>query len=143
MNDYLFSSLPRGIRNNNWLNIKYSPRNRWKGQVGNDGTFCIFSDPVFGIRAARKILKSYLKRNKDLTLEQFVNLWSSTDRQAYLAYIVRHSPLVTPWHSWSRMDCFSEMDLVMLYYLMSIFENGSDYSSTFDNDLISRGVFMK
>ncbi len=36
--------VPRGIRNNNPLNIKWNAANNWNGQTGSDsGGFCIFN----------------------------------------------------------------------------------------------------
>lgn len=55
------ASLPRGIRNNNPGNLKYSPANAWQGQTGKDsGGFCIFSAPQYGLRATGKVLRSYI-----------------------------------------------------------------------------------
>ncbi|UXI02745.1 virion protein [Photobacterium sp. TY1-4] len=52
----------RGIRNHNPLNIEYSERNQWRGQVGTDGRFAIFEEPKWGFRAAARILRSYKRR---------------------------------------------------------------------------------
>ena len=36
-----------GVRNNNWLNIRYNPSNDWVGQTGGDGNnYAKFDDPV-------------------------------------------------------------------------------------------------
>ncbi|OAN11736.1 virion protein [Photobacterium jeanii] len=53
---------PRGIRNNNPLNIEYNRRNNWRGQVGSDGRFVIFENDKWGFRAAARVLRSYRKR---------------------------------------------------------------------------------
>ena len=49
--------LPRGIRNNNPLNIRLNPENRWQGRVSpkhnSDGAFEQFQDPIMGLRARR------------------------------------------------------------------------------------------
>lgn len=73
--DDLFSSLPRGIRNNNPLNLKHVPRNKWKGLVGNDGTFCIFSCVHYGFRAAYKTMLSYRKRDPNIIVERLIRTW--------------------------------------------------------------------
>ena len=49
-----------GVRNNNWLNIRYNPANDWQGQTGgDDNNYAIFDDPVSGLRAADIVLKNY------------------------------------------------------------------------------------
>ena len=49
-----------GVRNNNWLNIRYNPSNDWVGQTGGDGNnYAKFDDPVNGLRAADIVLKNY------------------------------------------------------------------------------------
>ena len=54
----------RGIRNNNWLNIRYNPANNWVGQTGEDAAgFVVFRTPEHSIRAADIILKNYKKKH--------------------------------------------------------------------------------
>ena len=55
------SSKPnRGVRNNNWLNIRYSSANDWMGQTGKDADgYAVFGDPVSGLRAADIVLRNY------------------------------------------------------------------------------------
>ena len=49
-----------GVRNNNWLNIRYNPANDWVGQTGGDGNnYAQFDDPVNGLRAADIVLRNY------------------------------------------------------------------------------------
>ena len=49
-----------GIRNNNWLNVRYSPNNNWLGQTGSDSSdYAQFENPAYGIRAADKVLENY------------------------------------------------------------------------------------
>lgn len=50
----------RGFRNNNPLNLRYVEKNKWDHQTGKDsGGYCVFDDPVYGIRAAVMLLKKY------------------------------------------------------------------------------------
>ena len=57
--------LPRGIRNNNPGNIRHGAN--WLGLNPNgrniDSAFCVFTAPVYGIRALAKVLVNY-KRTK-------------------------------------------------------------------------------
>ena len=57
------SSLPRGVRNNNPLNIRESEGDttQWQGErlLNSDSAFEEFTNPVYGFRAGARILRSY------------------------------------------------------------------------------------
>lgn len=82
---------PRGIRNNNPLNIKWSSVQTWQGQVGQDeGGFLIFDMPENGIRAAARILQSY--RNAGyITVRQIIERWTSGDSPALQESYISHA----------------------------------------------------
>lgn len=65
----------RGDRNNNPLNIRYSPANDWKGQVGSDGAFCQFRTRDYGYRAGFKNLFSYIKSGNN-TIRKIITRWA-------------------------------------------------------------------
>lgn len=68
--------LPRGIRNNNPLNIRDNPDNKWDGLIGvDDKNFCRFDTPEMGYRAATKILMSYARRGI-VTLRDVIHTWT-------------------------------------------------------------------
>lgn len=81
---------PRGIRNNNPLNIKWSSLNNWNGQTGKDAAgFSIFDKPENGIRAAARILDNYAKRGI-YTLGDIVKTWapaSENDVESYVKHV--------------------------------------------------------
>lgn len=81
---------PRGIRNNNPLNIRWSAVNNWNGQIGQDsGGFAIFDTPENGIRAAAKILDSYNRRGIT-TLGKIISTWApaiENNVEAYLSHV--------------------------------------------------------
>ena len=79
--------LPRGIRNNNPLNIRYSPANAWQGQTGSDGEYAIFEHEKYGIRAAAKLLNRYVNDYGLLTVAQIINRWAPTGENNTNAYI--------------------------------------------------------
>lgn len=58
---YMAYTGTRGLRNNNPGNIKYDGT-AWQGLASppSDGTFCIFTDPAYGIRAMAVILQNYV-----------------------------------------------------------------------------------
>lgn len=68
---------PRGIRNKNPLNIKWSSSNNWKGQIGKDsGGFCVFSTDAYGLRAAYKILLTYKAKYGIDSIAKICRKWS-------------------------------------------------------------------
>lgn len=83
----------RGIRNNNPLNIELGAP--WQGlsTVQDDGRFCQFSDVIYGIRAAAKILSTYAKRGLN-TIEKIVSSWAppnENDTESYIDFVVRQT----------------------------------------------------
>jgi hypothetical protein len=77
---------PRGIRNNNPLNIEWNALNNWVGLTGTDGRFCIFDTPENGIRAAAKILDSYAKRGIN-TIQKIIETWAPATENNVAAYV--------------------------------------------------------
>lgn len=83
----LTQSSVRGIRNNNLLNIKHNPINKWAGMVGVDNKgFVIFSDPIYSLRAGFRILTSY--KNKGVnTLWDIIHRFAPPSENSTLNYI--------------------------------------------------------
>ena len=100
--------LPRGIRNNNPLNIRKG--NNWKGEVAQstDGAFEQFVSMQWGIRAGFKILKNYMTgyggRTKALTnIHDIIHRWAPPNEnncRAYIDSICRFSGL----HEYERLQ---------------------------------------
>lgn len=93
--------IPRGIRNNNPLNIRVGAS--WKGlrPEQTDKEFCQFTSMVYGLRAAHKLLRNYItgfdghRRPAD-TLEQIINKWAppkENKTSEYLAFVCRSTGL--------------------------------------------------
>ena len=98
--------LPRGIRNNNPLNIRLS-KDKWQGQIngkgnidgnsslsseraGGEAVFCVFSSMEYGWRAAFVILcKTYYGKYKLRTIRDIVSRWAPPKENNTPAYI-RH-----------------------------------------------------
>lgn len=100
--------LPRGIRNNNPLNIRKG--NNWKGEVAkcSDGEFEQFVSMQWGIRAGFKILKNYMTgyggKMKALTnVHEIIHRWappSENNCKAYIDSVCRFSGL----HEFERLQ---------------------------------------
>ena len=84
--------LPRGIRNNNPLNIRKG--NTWKGEktVQTDKSFEQFISMQYGIRAGFKLIRNYLtgfngKTAKFNTIEKLIMRWAPPTENATVKYI--------------------------------------------------------
>lgn len=108
--------LPRGIRNNNPLNIRKG--NNWKGEVcsSTDSEFEQFVSMQWGIRAGFKILKNYMTgyggRVKALTnIHDIIHRWAPPNEnncRAYIDSVCRFSGL----HEFERLQ-FSDRNKML------------------------------
>lgn len=80
---------PRGIRNNNPLNIRIG--NTWLGERPNptDPEFEEFVTMEYGLRAAFIILRRYIRRYKKNTISSIVSTWAPASENNTLKYIDR------------------------------------------------------
>lgn len=81
------SKEPRGIRNNNPGNIRYSEHNKWRGQTGDDGAFAIFSEAKYGIRALAILLNNYSHKYGLNNVRDIINKYAPTNENNTGAYI--------------------------------------------------------
>lgn len=81
------SKIPRGIRNNNPLNIRVG--NTWLGEVTNptDDEFEQFVHVSFGLRAGFILLKRYINRYKLNTIEKIISRWAPHNENNTRSYI--------------------------------------------------------
>lgn len=81
--------LPRGIRNNNPLNIRHG--NVWLGEVSqpNDPEFEQFNTMEYGLRAAFIILRRYIRRYGHNTIRSIISTWAPNTENNTAAYIER------------------------------------------------------
>ena len=83
---------PRGIRNNNPLNIRRS-KDRWEGALKEqtDTAFVQFSNMAYGYRAAWRILQTYYQhfcqQNQPFTVRNIINRWAPPKENATETYI--------------------------------------------------------
>ena len=87
----------RGMRNNNPLNIRIG--NEWMGEVRNptDREFEQFEAPVWGVRAAMKLIKRYINRYGLNTLTDIINRWAprnENDTNNYITFVSRVSGIL-------------------------------------------------
>lgn len=88
-----YHSLPMGIVINNPFNIRYNPRNKWSGQLGNYNGFCYFQNLFFGVRAGIRLLHNYVYYYGCNTLESIISRFapdSENNTVEYIRYVVTH-----------------------------------------------------
>lgn len=129
---------PRGIRNNNPTNIKYSKSNDWVGQTGSDGTFAVFSSPEYGIRAATKLIQNYQNKYNLGTVRDIIGRWAPAgEENPHIENYIQHVS--------KRLGISENNHKVMtsqypvLIAAMIEFENGVQ---PYDMDLIAHGVSL-
>lgn len=121
------TSLPRGYRNNNPLNIRIS-NNKWQGKVARsentDGVFEQFVSMAYGYRAAMVLIRNYINKYGCDTLTKIITRWappSENNTASYIANVAKRMGV-------SPADYISPNDkdqMTSLMYAMSISENGS------------------
>ena len=113
---------PRGIRNNNPLNIRRNADD-FRGEIkGNDKTFKTFSSMTFGYRAAFVILHTYLTEGCN-TIEKIIARWAPSSENNTEKYIAN----VEKWSGVSKEQILTAADgadYIMIVNAMSAVENG-------------------
>ena len=87
--------LPRGIRNNNPLNIRRT-KDQWQGmkKEQTDPSFCQFENLAYGWRAAFKLLtRTYYHTYRLYTIRAIVNKWAPPNENNTKAYVENVSRL--------------------------------------------------
>ena len=82
--------LPRGIRNNNPLNIRRTAKDQWKGLRAQqtDASFCQFESLEYGWRAAFYLLThTYYHYYRLFTIRAIINKWAPPNENLTATYI--------------------------------------------------------
>lgn len=121
-------TLPRGIRNNNPLNL-IRTSTKWLGlkELQGDPRFCQFKTMEWGIRAAIINIRSICKRNHACTIAQLINIWAPSfenNTQAYIKRVCDYCPTLKPD---TIIDPYNFSQIHTLICAMSVVENGNDY----------------
>lgn len=87
--------IPRGIRNNNPLNIRIG--NTWLGERPNpsDPLFEEFVSLEYGLRAAFCILRRYIRRYRRNTISTIIETWAPVSENDTMKYIDRVSSMLS------------------------------------------------
>lgn len=140
---------------NNPLNIRYSVKNDWLGQVGERNGFCVFSEEKYGWRAAFVLLKNYNKkgyRSIKTIVHRFAPA-SENPTSSYVAFVCKKM-LGLGYESYGMniedapLDLSNDMVVIDLLMCMSKFETGittqsdhirhqlSEFIDKFKNDYV-------
>lgn len=118
------SKEPRGIRNNNPLNIVHSSA-RWHGMCTEqtDPNFVQFVEMVYGIRAACILIKTYSTKYHCNTIATIIRRWCPDNTAD--AYITRVCAL-TLFQPSQRIVWQNQSHVAMLLHAMAYVETGRD-----------------
>ena len=120
---------PRGLRNNNPLNIRIG--NDWRGEMkhGTDRQFEQFTSMMWGCRAGFIILRRYIQQHGCNTVEKNIRRWApetENDTKAYINNVCRLSGLKRD----ELLTFENSQAMISLFKAMVQVENGCSISPT-------------
>ena len=121
-------STPRGIRNNNPLNIRRSG-DKWQGlqDLQEDREFFQFSEMKYGWRAAFRLLcHTYYGKYKLRTIRDIISRWAPPMENNTPAYIRHVSDYTGIWPDRELGDPKTHpVQWLMIGFAMAVMENGT------------------
>lgn len=143
------SEQPRGIRNNNPLNIRHNRANMWRGRASSqtDPDFVQFGAMVYGIRAAYVIMIRYLWRYPNMTLSHLINVWAPSTENNTQRYIDFMCAQLSLPHDY-QLKNLTKYQWVALASAMIRYENGksvdeADIVTGLDMAASSLGIMLQ
>ena len=141
--------MPRGMRNNNPLNIRRG-KSKWVGEqpfvrvVDNSGeveqelkyydrTFCQFACLQQGFRAAFILLKKYIVKYDLNTIEEIIRRWApenENNTKHYIDMVAIHALIDRK----ERLDFYDKMQMCNVVNAMAIVECGIKWEPLADNE---------
>lgn len=117
--------LPRGLRNNNPLNIRRTAT-LWQGlsKEQNDPDFFQFESMAWGYRAAFVVLRTYRNRYGINTVERIVRRWAPEKDGNDTEYYIRKVTVLTGLERTQIVDDQDPRTMMNLVAAMSRVENG-------------------
>lgn len=120
---------PRGLRNNNPLNIRISST-PWQGKVANntDGQFEQFTSLELGIRAALVNIRTYIRRDRLDNVQLIISRWApgsdGNNVKAYIEVVCKRAQLKPT----ERLSYNDKNKLCRLVWAMAYVECGQEVS---------------
>lgn len=123
--------IPRGIRNNNPLNIRKG--DNWLGlsKQQTDPSFCQFDSMTFGLRAGLIIIRKYMMKYNLHSIHAIVSRWAPPSENDTNAYVKSVSSMMK-MHALQTFDFSDRGRIVALISAMCKVETGI----TIDHNLI-------
>lgn len=119
------NELPRGLRNNNPLNIRKNS-DVFQGEVvpSKDNAFKQFKTMAYGYRAGFKILSNYYRKYRLTTIRQMITRWAPENENNTSAYV----SLVSSYAGIGPDDTlsFDREQMIRIVAGMSRVENGRE-----------------
>jgi hypothetical protein len=119
---------PRGLRNNNPLNIRHSA-DTFQGEIkGEDNAFKTFQSMPYGYRAAFVTLATYHSRGWN-TIEKIVTRWAPPNENnttGYIANVEKYSGVPRN----KELTAADGADYILIVAAMSFVENGRNADIT-------------
>ncbi len=120
--------LPRGIRNNNPLNIRRG-KDQWQGLRAQqtDASFCQFESMEYGWRAVFRLLcNTYYGKYKLRTIRDIISRWAPPKENNTPAYIRYVSDYTGIWPDRELGDPKTHpVQWLMIGFAMAVMENGT------------------
>lgn len=131
----------RGVRNHNPLNIRKT-KDKWVGlaKEQTDPAFFVFTSDLYGLRAAFRIIRNYVKRTPALTLAGMITRWAPPNENSTKTYIQFVSNcLGLPDCQQIRYIFDNERMMVHLIRFMAKLESGV----WLDEDLVTQAYYLE
>lgn len=131
------SSLPRGLRNNNPLNIIITST-QWQGEKlpNTDGKFKQFESIIYGYRAGLKNLQAYFNNNWN-TIRKITSHWApagsgeGNNPESYARHVSERTGI-----GLDTILPFSQSVMIPIVREMAVIENGNSFRQMIrDNDI--------
>ncbi len=117
-------TLPRGLRNNNPLNIRIST-DKFVGEVqpSGDKAFKQFDTMAHGYRAAFRVLRTYINNYKCDTIRKIISRWAPATENNTMAYVMTVSSRsgISPD---ALISSSNREEMIRIVAAMSYVENG-------------------
>lgn len=117
-------SAPRGLKNNNPLNIKKN-NTKWEGlaEEQTDKSFFVFVAPEWGYRAALRTLQNYKRVHGLRTIREWVMRWAppvENDTEAYIRCVCQRTGMPET----AEPNISNKVVMCNIVSAMSYMENG-------------------
>lgn len=115
---------PRGIRNNNPLNLRRSG-DKWKGlqPTQTDKSFFQFITPAYGYRAAIKTIQTYFNKYGLKSIRRIIHRWAppcENDTENYIKVVAERSGISPD----AEISIYDQIQMIAIVSAMSYMENG-------------------